>query len=83
MKGAKLLFISLLALTAVTLNAQCGPLTTPYNQNNGQDGIMFDVVAITSIEITSFDINCGGGPHDFEIYYKTGTHVGFENNAAA
>jgi gliding motility-associated-like protein len=62
--------------------SQCGPLSTPYNQNNGQDGIMFDVVALTSVEITNFDINCGGGTHDFEIYYRTGTHVGFQNNAA-
>ena len=61
---------------------QCGPLSTAYNQNNGQDGIMFDVVALTSIEITNFDINCGGVNHNFEIYYRPGTHVGFENNPA-
>ena len=61
---------------------QCGPLAAPYNQNNGQDGIMFDIVALTNVEITSFDINCGGGTHDFEIWYRPGTHVGFENNAA-
>jgi len=76
----------LIVLFAVFLSgfaiSQCGPLPTAYNQNNGQDGIMFDVVAVTSIEITSFDVNCGGATHDFEIYYRTGTHVGFENAAA-
>ena len=27
-----------------------------------------------------FDINCGGATHDFEIYYRPGTHVGFQNS---
>ena len=77
-------FFALTLLLTGTFNAytQCGPLAAPYNQNNGQDGIMFDIVAITSVEITNFDINCGGGTHDFEIWYRPGTHVGFENNAA-
>lgn len=75
--GLILLFISSLTYS------QCGPVATPYNQNNGQDGIMFDITAINTVEITNFDINCGGVTHDFEIYYKVGTHVGFQNNAAA
>lgn len=76
-------FLAVIAVgLSVLSHAQCGPLATPYNQNNGQDGIMFDVTALTNIEITNFDINCGGATHDFEIYYRPGTHVGFENNAA-
>lgn len=72
------LSLSLFILSSVAYN-QCGPLATPYNQNNGQDGIMFDINCLTSVEITNFDINCGGTTHDFEIYAKMGTHVGSEN----
>ncbi|MCB9224381.1 MAG: gliding motility-associated C-terminal domain-containing protein [Crocinitomicaceae bacterium] len=82
MKSIKVLF-AFAAIVAIQLAyGQCGPLATAYNQNNGQDGIMFDVQAITSVEITSWDINCGGTTHTFEIYYRPGTHVGFQNNAA-
>ncbi|UKN03390.1 gliding motility-associated C-terminal domain-containing protein [Paracrocinitomix mangrovi] len=83
MYRTKLLLTIFLSLIFSFGYSQCGPLATAYNQNNGQDGIMFDIVAITSVEITNFDINCGGTTHDFEIYYKAGTHVGFENNAGA
>ncbi len=79
-----ILFTSLVLLSlANTVFSQCGPVATPYNQNNGQDGIMFDIAAINTVEITNFDVNCGGATHDFEIYYKAGTHVGFEGNAGA
>ncbi len=68
--------------------AQCAStnsLTTFYGTNNQQDGIMFDVTAsaTSSVTIKCFEINLDAGTYDFEIYYKTGTHVGFENNAAA
>lgn len=82
MKYKKLLLVLKSLILGVIAHSQCGPLATPYNQNNGQDGIMFDVTALTSVEITSFDINCGGATHNFEIYYRPGTHVGFQNNAA-
>jgi len=63
----------------------CAPngLTTFYATDNGQDGIMFDVVATTDITVVCFDSNWDPGTYDAEIYYKTGTHVGFEVNAAA
>ena len=82
MKGLKLALLLVSTLSITLTYAQCGPLATPYNQNNGQDGIMFDIQALQSVEITNFDINCGNATHDFEIYYRPGTHVGFENNAA-
>lgn len=62
---------------------QCGPLTTPFFTNNGQDGVMFDIVAVQSVNITQFAMDFDTGIHTIEIYGKSGTHVGFENNAAA
>jgi len=59
-------------------------LATPYNTNNGQRGNMFDVEATNTITVTSFDCNLYSGTTGYyEIYYKEGTHVGFENNASA
>ncbi|MFT4525796.1 MAG: gliding motility-associated-like protein [Bacteroidia bacterium] len=63
--------------------AQCDPLTTLFASGNNQDGIMFDVQAIIDITVTGFPINCQdpGMPYEMEIYFRTGTHVGFENSA--
>jgi len=63
--------------------AQCGPLSTPQFTNNGQSGIMFDIVAITSVNITQFAMDYDNGTYDMEIYSIGGTHVGNETNAAA
>lgn len=73
----------LMAFVANEAYSQCGQLTTLYAGNNGQDGIMFDVTASQSIVVTSFDIDAYGNTHDYEIYYKAGSHVGSENNAGA
>jgi len=58
-------------------------LQTPMNQNNGQRGIMFDIVALSNITINCFETNLAAGTTPIAIYYKVGTHVGFQNNAAA
>lgn len=58
-------------------------LALPYNQNNGQRGIMFDVTAINNITINCFDVNLDAGSAPVAIYYKIGTHVGFTNTPAA
>ena len=46
---------------------------------------MFDINALVDVTITGFDHNMGevGVPSDMEIYYKAGTHVGFEMNPGA
>lgn len=75
-----LLFLSLLP---EEIKAQCGPLSTPTVTNNGQDGIMFDVVAITNVNLTQIAMDFDSGNHTIQIYGKTGTHVGFTTNAAA
>ena len=64
---------------------QCAPITTLYDENNGQDGIMFDINALVDVTVTGFDCNMGETaiPYNIEIYYKAGTHVGFTTNAGA
>src|SRR5690606_1758626 len=42
-----------------------------------------DVVASADADITGFSIFPQNGSPDIEIFYKTGTHVGFEASAAA
>lgn len=58
-------------------------LTAPYNENNGQDGIMFDVIAAKNITVTCFEDNFEAGTYDIAIYVKSGTCVGFQNTPAA
>lgn len=58
-----------------------GSLTTAYNTNNGFDGIMFDVVPAVNMTVQDFDINVDAGSDVAEVWFKTGTHVGNENNS--
>ena len=58
-------------------------LTAPYNEDNGQDGIMFDVIAAKNITVTCFEDNFEAGTYDIAIYVKSGTCVGFQNTPAA
>lgn len=58
-------------------------LNTPLNTNNGQRGAMFDITATNAVTINSFSsLLYAGTTADYEIYYRTGTHVGHENNSA-
>lgn len=56
---------------------------TPYNQNNAQRGIMFDITALNNITINCFEINMAAGTSNVEVYYKVGTHVGFATTPGA
>lgn len=63
-------------LIAFHLQAQCNlSLSTPYNSDNSNKGVMFNIVnGATPITITSFDMNMiGFSTGVFEIYYKSGT----------
>ncbi len=53
-------------------------IVLPYNTNNGQRGAMFDITAITNITINCFEANLAPGTTPVAIYYKVGTHVGFQ-----
>lgn len=64
--------------------AQCNsPHNTILNTNNGQDGNMFDITAITDVTIDSVWSNWDAGSLDLEIWYKTGTCVGSQGAAGA
>ncbi len=59
-------------------------IATPYNSNNGQRGAMFDLTATNELTILCFDVNLyAGTTANYEIYYRPGTFVGNETNAAA
>lgn len=58
-------------------------LVTFYATNNAQRGHMFDIYANNCVTINCFEMNFSAGTSNVEIYTKTGTHVGFTNNAAA
>lgn len=81
-----ILAISTSALAQSTAQAQCTAtdnLTTLYAENNGLDGAMFDVVATSAITIECFDANFDSGTMGIDIWYKVGTHVGFESDSTA
>ncbi|MBK7086422.1 MAG: T9SS type A sorting domain-containing protein [Flavobacteriales bacterium] len=60
-----------------------GGLTTLYAQDNGLDGVMFDIVALQPVTIECFEVNWNAGTTSIALYYKTGTHVGFATNPGA
>lgn len=62
----------------------CDTTGTTLAAGNGNDGIMFDVTAVQNVRITYIDVALDGlGTGNMMIYYKSGTHVGSEGNAAA
>jgi hypothetical protein len=59
---------------------------TPIVNNNGQDGNMFDITATNTIRVRYFEGNIANTPNlttQYYIYYKVGSLVGSETNAAA
>ncbi|MCE3258525.1 MAG: hypothetical protein K0S12_166, partial [Bacteroidetes bacterium] len=56
-------------------------LFTLSNGTSSFMGQMFDIVALNSIQLNSFDVNFTGlGTASVEIWYRPGTHVGFETS---
>lgn len=80
--GAGLRGLVALAALSFTTAAAATSLTTTYAGGNGQNGIMFDVVAVNSIVVDNFAINEDPGTATMAIYGRAGTHVGFENSVA-
>ncbi|MBK8464819.1 MAG: hypothetical protein IPL32_03230 [Chloracidobacterium sp.] len=64
--------------------ASCLPnsVTTTFADGSANNGNMFDITAINAVRIDSFDEHLLNN-EPLAIYYKPGTHVGFENNAGA
>lgn len=61
-------------------------LLTTMAGGNGQDGVMFDVLAAgRAVDVTGFDINASavaGTTPTYRVYYRTSTSVGAEDSAA-
>lgn len=81
------LVLLLLLVSYSFANGQCtstNTLITYYASNNGQRGAMFNITATNTVTINCFDASLyTGSTADYEIYYRTGTYVGSENNAGA
>lgn len=78
------LLAALLSLAAVSGSAQATVLSTIYASNNDLNGNMFDVVTLGgALNVTAFDLNLGVGTWTIEVYEKSGTWVGFDQNAGA
>ncbi|NNM16172.1 MAG: hypothetical protein HKO56_05890, partial [Bacteroidia bacterium] len=60
-----------------------GFICSNLNASNGSGGIMFDMIAKNDISINGLDVNLNAGNKTLDVYYKTGSYVGSENNAAA
>ncbi len=59
-------------------------IETIFSGGNGQNGNMFDITAYNNFTIDSFAILPNTtGTHTVEVYYKSGTYLGSENNASA
>jgi hypothetical protein len=59
-------------------------LTSTFAAGNGQNGAMFNLNVINSIDLNAFTISSQtSGSITYEIYYKSGTFAGSESNAAA
>jgi photosystem II stability/assembly factor-like uncharacterized protein len=58
-------------------------ITTSFNASNGSGGVMFDISTSNNINLTGFGLNLYSGQKTVYIYYKNGTHIGFENDSLA
>ncbi len=78
------LVVLLLALSFTTTVNAAFTLQTTFVGGNGFSGNMFDVVAKNDISVTGFQLNVDSfSILNYEIYTKTDTWVGFQNNSAA
>jgi hypothetical protein len=77
-------------LTTVVADGQrgaraSGSLTTIFASNNGFAGNTFDIDPATDLKITGIDVNVSpaGLTTEVDVYYKSGTCVGYESNSGA
>jgi len=54
---------------------------TSLASGNSFDGNMFDITPTTTITLDSFDVNIAGGADVIELYYRSGTYVGHNNDS--
>jgi hypothetical protein len=66
----------------LTATGPGSPLTTTFAAGNNHRGNMFDIVALNTVTIQSFDAHPQANT-GYEIYYKVGGYAGSETNPAA
>ena len=66
-------------LTANVANAALNNLSTGLPGAHQHEGNMFDITALNTVVITDFETYLTDNS-DFEIYYRSGSYVGFEND---
>jgi hypothetical protein len=88
--GTSRTFAGRVYYTPTCLSGNCPYMlfTHPGNSsvNTANNGIFFDLTATNRVEITGLDHFSGGAVGTnvtYAVYYKQGTYVGFDNNAAA
>ncbi|RMA56802.1 HYR domain-containing protein [Ulvibacter antarcticus] len=82
------LLLSIDEACAYTVTVGTTPVPTvlelPIPGGNGNFGNMFDVNALNEVTVDSFDVHGDVGlTFDVNVWFKTGTHVGFEADASA
>jgi parallel beta-helix repeat protein len=66
------------------LTSGTGSILTQYTGGNGCDGTMFNITPVVDMVVDSFDVNIGSVLQEqISIYYRAGTYLGNETNAAA
>ncbi len=74
--------VAALVLALSTVSFSQFSLTTTFAGGNGQNGVMFDIVALSTVLITSFDCSIAAGTtQTIEIWTHSGTWVGTENSS--
>jgi hypothetical protein len=65
---------------ATLLTYLCDSVGTTQAAGNGNDGAMFDVVAVQNTRITFLDVALSPGSNGtIKVYYRMGTHIGHES----
>lgn len=77
--------VCMVGLLVSTLGqGQAASITTTFSSDNGASGNMFDITTFeNSLTVNSLELNLEtfGGLHNINVYTKSGTYVGYENNA--
>lgn len=87
----KILGVSLVLIFGLFIQADAvygqscnSPVSTPFNQNNGQDGIMFTITAKRNIVIDTFENNYAPGTiSQILVYYRYGEATGYITTPSA
>jgi len=58
-------------------------ISTLFTGGNAHQGNMFDITPLTDINIQKFDVHPDEGAINMEVFYKTGSYLGYESDLSA